>query len=326
MPPTTPTRRREDRLPHFAPGSLLDTASLSRAEIMELLAESKKYAVPRSTRLLATAPGKTVALLFYEASTRTRVSFEFAAKSIGAVTTIVTANVSSIEKGESLIDTGLTLQSLGTDCIVIRHPNAGAPHTLARQLRIPVINAGDGAHEHPTQALLDAFTLLQHRRSLEGMRMVIVGDILHSRVTRSNLHLLVKLGAYVTLCGPESLLPNGFEDVVDEMYRPQVRIMRDFDHALEDADAVMMLRIQKERLAGLQIDLAAFMREYQLTAERKQRAKRDLIVMHPGPMIRGLEIASEVADGIGSVILEQVRNGVFVRRAVLARALAEQKD
>ena len=314
------------RHPSFSSGSLLDTASLSRDQILELLSSARKFAVPRSNELLATAPRKTVALLFYEASTRTRISFEFAAKSIGAVTTIITANVSSIEKGESLIDTGLTLQALGSDCIVIRHPSAGAPHALARILRIPIINAGDGSHEHPTQALLDAYTLLQHRQSLDGLRITIVGDILHSRVTRSNLHLLVKLGAQVTLCGPEALLPEAFDDIVDEQYRDQVTIERDLDDAISDADVVMMLRIQKERLEGLQIDFNAYVRDYQLNAERRSRAKPDLLVMHPGPMIRGLEISSEVADGLGSLILEQVTNGVFIRRSVLARALQGDGD
>ncbi|MEO8726365.1 MAG: aspartate carbamoyltransferase catalytic subunit [Acidobacteriaceae bacterium] len=317
MPPTTHP---------FSTGSLLDTASLSRAEILHLLSDARRFAVPRSNELLATAPGKTVALLFYEASTRTRISFEFAAKSIGAVTTIVTANVSSIDKGESLIDTGLTLQALGSDSIVIRHPSAGASHALARTLRIPVINAGDGTHEHPTQALLDAYTLLQHRPSLDRLRITIVGDILHSRVTRSNLHLLVKLGAQVTLCGPEALLPDGFRDIVDYEYRAQVTIQRELDNALSNADAVMMLRIQKERLEGFEVDLATYVRDYQLNSERRGRADPDLLIMHPGPMIRGLEISSEVADGLGSLVLEQVTNGVFIRRSVLARALQRDSD
>ena len=302
--------------------SLLDTASLSRAEIESLLEQAKKFAVPRSLRLLRTAPGKTVALLFYEASTRTRISFEFAAKSIGAVTTIVTANVSSIEKGESLMDTGLTLQALGADCIVIRHPSAGAPHALARAVRVPVVNAGDGTHEHPTQALLDAYTLLEHRKRLDGLRVAIVGDILHSRVTRSNLHLLTKMGASVVLCGPEELLPGEFGEVVEPEFRGQVSVERDLDAVLPTVDVVMMLRIQKERLEGLQVDVAAFVRGYQLNGERRAMARKELLVMHPGPMIRGLEITSDVADGLGSLITDQVRNGVFVRRAVLARALA----
>ena len=302
--------------------SLLDTASLSRAEIESLLEQAKKFAVPRSPRLLRTAPGKTVALLFYEASTRTRISFEFAAKSIGAVTTIVTANVSSIEKGESLMDTGLTLQALGADCIVIRHPSAGAPHALARAVRVPVVNAGDGTHEHPTQALLDAYTLLEHRKRLDGLRVAIVGDILHSRVTRSNLHLLTKMGANVVLCGPEELLPGEFGEVVEPEFRAQVSVERDLDAVLPTVDVVMMLRIQKERLEGLQVDVAAFVRGYQLNGERRAMARKELLVMHPGPMIRGLEITSDVADGLGSLITDQVRNGVFVRRAVLARALA----
>jgi len=304
-----------------AAGSLLDIFSLEAESILEVLQQARRYAKLPPERLRKVAPGKTVALLFYEASTRTRVSFELAAQSLAAQTTLVTSSASSIEKGESLVDTGLTLQALGVDCIVLRHPSAGAPHVLARNLRIPIINAGDGTHEHPTQALLDAYTLLQHRKRIDGLRLTIVGDILHSRVTRSNLHLLTKLGAQITLCGPEELLPSGFADIVAHAHRSQIRIERDIVRALANADAVMMLRIQKERLAGLNIDLRAYVREFQLDAERLASAKRELLVMHPGPMIRGLEIAGDIADTASSVIVEQVANGVFVRRAVLARAL-----
>ncbi|MBV9670541.1 MAG: aspartate carbamoyltransferase catalytic subunit [Acidobacteriales bacterium] len=303
------------------PGCLLDIWSLTREEIEDILRAASRFAAPRSSKLAKTAQGKVVALLFYEASTRTRVSFELAAKSIGAQTTVITANVSSIEKGESLIDTGLTLQALGADCIVIRHPSSGAPHVLARSLNIPVVNAGDGTHEHPTQALLDAYTILQHRRSLKGLKLAIVGDILHSRVTRSNMHLLAKMGAEVVLCGPPELLPDAFAEIVDSELRSHITIERNFDRAIAEVDAVMMLRIQKERLEGMEIDVAKFMSGYQLNAERKAKGNPDLLVMHPGPMIRGLEITADVADGKGSVITEQVRNGVFVRRAVLARAL-----
>jgi aspartate carbamoyltransferase catalytic subunit len=198
----------------------------------------------------------------------------------------------------------------------MRHPAAGAPHLLARHLGLPVINAGDGMHEHPSQALLDAFTLLRHRKKLRGLRVVIVGDIYHSRVARSNVHLLSKFGAAVTLCGPVELAPD-----VAATLAPGVRVTRHFEEALRGAEVVMMLRVQKERLAGRQIKLRDYIAGYQLTAERLRLARRDALVMHPGPMIRGMELTDEVAEGPQSVILEQVANGVAVRMAVLASAL-----
>ena len=251
--------------------SLLDIDSLSASQILELLAETRSMARSTREQLLKTAPGKTVALLFYEASTRTRISFELAAKSLGATTTLISATSSSIEKGESLVDTGLTLRALGADCIVIRHPCSGAPHTLARHLHIPIINAGDGSHEHPTQALLDAYALLSHRGSLAGLSIAIVGDILHSRVARSNVHLLTKLGAQVRLCGPEELLPENFNEIVAAEHRTQVRVERDLDALLGEVDVLMMLRIQKERLEGFELDVAAYVHAYQLNAERRAR-------------------------------------------------------
>jgi aspartate carbamoyltransferase catalytic subunit len=257
--------------------------------------------------------GKRIALLFYESSTRTRVSFEFAAKLLGTHTSIISATASSIEKGESLVDTGKTLQALGADCIVMRHPASGAPNVLARNLRVPIINAGDGMHEHPSQALLDAYTILKHRKTLEGLRITMVGDIQHSRVVRSNVHLLTKFGAHITLCGPPELLPETAATLA-----PNIKISRHIDEAVRKADVVMMLRVQKERLAGLRLDAEKYVAHFQLTAERLKLAHKDALVMHPGPMIRSMEIQSEVADGPQAVIEEQVHNGVYVRMAILA--------
>jgi aspartate carbamoyltransferase catalytic subunit len=259
---------------------------------------------------------RRIALLFYESSTRTRVSFEFAAKALGAITTLVQATASSIEKGESLVDTGLTLRATGADAIVIRHPSSGAPHLLARHLDIPVINAGDGMHEHPTQALLDAYTILRHKKQLRGLHVAIVGDIYHSRVARSNIHLLSKCGAQVVLCGPPGLLPE-----VAASLGPGVRVTRHIDEALRGADVVMVLRVQKERLAGLPLPMDEYIAGYQVTPERLRLAKRDAILMHPGPMIRGAELSGDLADSPASVITEQVANGVSVRMAVLLTAL-----
>ena len=256
--------------------------------------------------------GKRIALLFYEPSTRTRVSFEFAAKLLGTHTSVIGAFASSIEKGESLVDTGKTLQALGADCIVVRHPSSGAPNVLARNLEIPIINAGDGMHEHPSQALLDAYTMLRHRRSLKGLKVVMVGDIQHSRVVRSNVYLLSRFGAEIVLCGPQELLPEAAAGLA-----PRVRITRHMEEAVRKADVIMMLRVQSERLAGLKLDAARYVAQYQLTADRLKLARSDAIVMHPGPMIRGMEIQSEVADSPQSVIEEQVENGVYVRMAAL---------
>lgn len=260
--------------------------------------------------------GRRIALLFYESSTRTRVSFEFAAKLLGTHTSLISATASSIEKGESLVDTGKTLQALGADCIVVRHPSSGAPHVLARNLQVPIINAGDGMHEHPSQGLLDAYTILRHKKSLKGLRVTMIGDIQHSRVVRSNVHLLSKFGAQVVLCGPPELLPEYASTMA-----PGVKVTRHLEEAARKADVLMMLRVQKERLAGLKLDVANYVAHYQLTAERLKLAKSDAIVMHPGPMIRGMEIQSEVADGPQSVIEEQVHNGVYVRMAILALCL-----
>ncbi|HUR37091.1 MAG TPA: aspartate carbamoyltransferase catalytic subunit [Terriglobales bacterium] len=322
--PTAPAKRKQQHpaaVDIFPYGSLLDIQRLSVTEINSLLAEAREMDTARANKearrkLGNQFSGKRVALLFYEASTRTRVSFEYASKTLGAMTTIVSAAYSSIEKGESLLDTGYTLKALGTDVIVMRHPSSGAPHLLAQHLGAPVINAGDGMHEHPTQALLDAYTILRHRSSLKGLRMALVGDIFHSRVARSNIHLLSKFSAKIVLCGPSALLPE-----VAMTLAPGLSIERDFNKALRGADVVMLLRVQKERLAGLNLDPQEYVRDYQLTSERLQKAKPGALVMHPGPMVRGMEVTAEVADGVRSLIIEQVANGVPVRMAVLARAL-----
>jgi aspartate carbamoyltransferase catalytic subunit len=259
-------------------------------------------------------------LLFYEPSTRTRSSFEVAAKSLGAMTVLVHSSGSSIEKGESIIDTGYTLWGVGADCIVIRHPSAGAPHLMAKHLDIPIINAGDGMHEHPSQALLDAVTILKHKKSFKGLQAAIIGDIFHSRVARSACHLLSRFGVKIALCGPPDLVPD-----VAASLAPGVRVTRHIEDALRGTDVVMLLRVQKERLAGLKIQLSDYIARYQMTPARLKLAKRDAIVMHPGPIVRGLELTAEVADGPQSVIVDEVRNGVPTRMAILARALGKAR-
>jgi aspartate carbamoyltransferase catalytic subunit len=293
--------------------SLLDVEHLSAEEITSLLKLARKMHSGKPKPLLR---GKRIALLFYEPSTRTRVSFEFAAKLLGTHTSVISSLSSSIEKGESLVDTGKTLQALGADCIVVRHPSSGAPHVLARNLHIPIINAGDGMHEHPSQGLLDAYTILRHKKSLRGLKITMIGDIQHSRVVRSNVHILSKFGAEIVLCGPPELLPETAASLA-----PGIKITRHAEDAIRKADAVMMLRVQKERLAGLKLDVDKYVAQYQLNAERLKLAKKDAIVMHPGPMIRGMEIEPEVADGPQSVIEEQVKNGVYVRMAILSSCL-----
>jgi len=292
------------------PRSLLDLEHLSTGEITAILSLARKMHMGRPRPLLR---GKRIALLFYEPSTRTRVSFEFAAKQLGTHTSVIHATASSIEKGESLVDTVKTLQALGADCIVMRHPSSGAPAVAARNLRVPVINAGDGMHEHPSQGLLDAYTILRHKKTLKGLKMAMVGDIQHSRVARSNLHLLSRFGVDITLCGPSEFLPDVALTLI-----PGLKIKRRIDEAVRDADVLMMLRVQKERLAGLNIDTEKYIAHYQLTTDTLRLARKDAIVMHPGPMVRGMEIQGEVADLPQSVIEEQVQNGVFVRMAVLA--------
>ncbi len=298
-----------------ARGSLLSTEHLEEKEILAILKLARRMNPLKARPLLR---NKRIALLFYEASTRTRSSFEIAAKSMGAVTVLVLSSGSSIEKGESLLDTGYTLRAVGADAIVIRHPAAGAPLMMAKHLDIPVINAGDGMHEHPSQALLDAYTILKHKKSFKGLQVAIVGDIYHSRVARSACHLLSRLGVKVNLCGPPELVPEFATTLA-----PGLRITRHIDEALRGSDVIMLLRVQQERLAGKKIHLQEYMARYQMTMNRLKLAKRDAIVMHPGPIIRGLELTSEVVDGPQSVIVDEVHNGVPTRMAILARALGK---
>jgi len=293
--------------------SFLGTDQLTVSEIEAILKLARRMDPKRPAQLLR---GKRVVLLFYEPSTRTRTSFEFAAKALGAATTLITATQSSIEKGESLIDTGWTVTSLGADVIVMRHPNSGAPYLLSRFIPVPIVNAGDGLHQHPSQALLDALTMTNHKKRLKGLRVVIVGDIFHSRVARSNALLLTKCGAEVIFCGPPHLAPDLAETIAQG-----VTVCHDLDGALQGADVVMSLRIQKERLAGLQIGLEDYIAGFQITSQRMKLAKADAIVMHPGPIVRGLELANEVADGPQSCVHEQVANGVKTRMAILATVL-----
>ena len=300
-----------------ARGSLLDIEHLEAAEILKLLKFARRMNPDKPRPLLK---GKRVFLLFYETSTRTRSSFEVAAKLMGAHTVLVQSTGSSIEKGESLLDTGYTVRAVGSDIIVIRHPNAGAPYVMAQHLDVPVINAGDGLHEHPSQALLDAYTILRNKKTFKGLQVAIVGDIFHSRVARSACHLLSKFGVKITLCGPPELVPD-----IATTLAPGVRVTRHIEDALRGTDVVMLLRVQTERLFGMKIDLAEYIARYQMNPARLKMAKKDAIVMHPGPIIRGLELTSEVADGAQARILEEVRNGVPVRMAILARAIGKMR-
>jgi len=296
-------------------GSVLGIERMPAQEINRILQLGRKMNPLRARPLLR---GKKVLLLFYEPSTRTRASFEIAAKALGATTTLILSSGSSIEKGESLLDTAYTLRAVGADLIVVRHPHAGAPHLMAAHLDIPVINAGDGMHEHPTQALLDGYTILRHKKKLNGLQVAIVGDIYHSRVARSAIHLFSKSGARITLCGPPELLPE-----MTATLAPGLRITRSCEDAVRGADVVMALRVQRERLAGLKVSLPDYIARYQITMTRLRLAKSDALLMHPGPIIRGLELTWEVADCPQSVIVEEVKNGVPVRMAVLARALGK---
>jgi aspartate carbamoyltransferase catalytic subunit len=292
---------------------LLGIAELSREEIELVLdtAESFAEVAARPIKKVPTLRGKTVMNLFFEASTRTRSSFEIAEKRLSADNINFSSSGSALEKGETMVDTALNLQAMAPDLIVIRHAHPGVPHLLARRLQAGVINAGDGAHEHPTQALLDAFTIRQHKGRIAGLKVAIVGDLEHSRVVRSNVHLLKKLGAEVVLAGPRTMMPPGIAVF-------GVPWFYDIEEAVREADVVMMLRVQLERMGRpLFPSVKEYFKLFALTRERVGLAKDDVIIMHPGPMNRGIEIASEVADGRWSVILEQVANGVAVRMAVL---------
>jgi aspartate carbamoyltransferase catalytic subunit len=292
---------------------LLGIESLSASDILTILdtAESMAEISTREVKKVPILRGKTIINLFYEASTRTRSSFELAAKRLSADISNFSKSTSSVVKGETLKDTILNLEAMNTDAIIIRHASSGSPHFISSFCSSSVINAGDGTHEHPTQALLDAYTIRQHKKRIEGLKVAIVGDILHSRVARSNLLLLNKLGARVVLAGPPPLLPVEFQHFGAE-------VMYDIDRALEGADVVMMLRIQLERQKRIFFpSIREYRNLFSLNPERFRRAKRDAIIMHPGPINRDVEISTELADSAKSVILEQVENGVSVRMAVL---------
>jgi aspartate carbamoyltransferase catalytic subunit len=279
-----------------------------------------KEVASRSVKKVPTLRGRTVVNLFFEASTRTRLSFELAEKRLSADTMGITASGSSVVKGETLADTARTLEAMAPDMIVIRHASSGAPQLLARVCRASIINAGDGMHEHPTQALLDAFTIRERKGRLAGLRIAIIGDLMHSRVLRSNALLLTKMGANVVACGPPTLVPMGLD-------RLGLQVTSSIDTAVEGADVVMMLRVQHERMHGLFLpSVREYFTQFGLTAKRLERAAPDVIVMHPGPMNRGVEIDSEVADGPWSVILDQVANGVAVRMAVLYLLAGESAE
>jgi aspartate carbamoyltransferase catalytic subunit len=292
---------------------LLGIADLDPAEI-ELILETALAMKEIGTRPIKKVPtlrGRTIINLFFEASTRTRMSFELAEKRLSADTLGMTTSGSSVTKGETLADTARTLEAMSPDMIVIRHNASGAPHQLAKICRASIINAGDGMHEHPTQALLDALTITEHKGRIKGLRVAIVGDLLHSRVLRSNALLLTRMGADVIACGPATLMPPG-------LGRLGVRQTTSIDAALDGADVVMMLRVQHERMHGLFLpSVREYFALFGLTPARLERAAENVIVMHPGPMNRGVEIDSAVADGPWSVILDQVANGVAVRMAVL---------
>jgi aspartate carbamoyltransferase catalytic subunit len=292
---------------------LLGIADLSSAEIALILntAEAMKEVGTRPIKKVPALRGKTVVNLFFEPSTRTRTSFEIAEKRLSADTLNIAIGTSSVVKGETLADTALNLEAMAPDMIVLRHSSSGACHLLSRICRSSIINAGDGMHEHPTQALLDAFTIRERKKQLAGLKVTIIGDLLHSRVLRSNIQLLTKMGADVWVCGPPTLIPT-------DIRRFGVQATSVVDEAIVDADVIMLLRIQLERMEGAYFpSLREYFRVFGMTESRLRLARPDVIIMHPGPMNRGVEIASEVADGPYSVILDQVANGVAVRMAVL---------
>ena len=296
---------------------LLGIENLTREQVQSILDRARDFQ-PRGRGKLDLLRGRMVVNLFFEASTRTRTSFEIAAKRLGADTISITAQGSSVSKGESLVDTLNTLAAMRPDAIIMRHSSSGAPHFLQRYLDTPIVNAGDGTHEHPTQALLDARTILDRGASLEGIRVAIIGDIAHSRVARSNVYLLSKFGAEIVLCGPASLLPVELNQVA-----PGVSLTTDMREAIADADVIMMLRVQLERQHEAAFPSGEYFSFYGLRLEHLELAKPNVIVMHPGPINRGREISSEVADSQRSVILNQVENGIAVRMAVLERVLTQ---
>ena len=325
---------------------ILDIESLSSDEIRLILeaAESFKEVLGRDIKKVPTLRGKTVINLFFEASTRTRTSFEIAAKRLSADTINISASASSVQKGETLSDTVRNIEAMNSDVIIIRHPASGAPHFIAKRLKASVINAGDGSHEHPSQALLDLMTIKEKKGKIEGLKVAVIGDIAHSRVARSNIHGLTKMGAKVVLYGPKTLIPKGIDRIRDEGGRMKDEVKKGSDssliphpsslsvassmeEALKDADVIMMLRIQLERQGqSLFPSVREYSRFFGLNGRNISLAKEDAVIMHPGPMNRGVEISSDVADGPRSVILDQVNNGIAVRMALLYLLAGGHKD
>ncbi|MEK7314473.1 MAG: aspartate carbamoyltransferase catalytic subunit [Deltaproteobacteria bacterium] len=301
---------------------LLGMEELEKDEIELILssAESFKEVSTREIKKVPTLRGKTVINLFYEASTRTRTSFELAAKRMSADAVNISVSASSASKGETLKDTVLNLEAMNPDCVVIRHSSSGAPHMIARYLKSSVVNAGDGAHEHPSQALLDLFTVKEKLGDIKGLNIAIIGDIAHSRVARSNIHGFTKLGAEITVCGPPTMLPMGIESL-------GCRVTHDMTEAIKSADVIMMLRLQLERQKkGLFPSVREYSSLYGLNKERLKKAKEGVLIMHPGPVNRGVEISPDVADGEHSLILEQVTNGVAIRMAIFYLLLGGVKE
>jgi aspartate carbamoyltransferase catalytic subunit len=299
---------------------ILDLDDFTREEIELVLetANAMTEVLTREVKRVPTLRGKTVVTLFYEASTRTRASFELAAKNLSADTVSLDASKSSVTKGESLIDSLRTIQALGADFIVMRHSQSGAPYLATQHVNCSIINAGDGWHAHPSQALLDLYTIRRHLGKLDNLKVAIIGDIMHSRVARSNIWGMSTMGAKVILCAPHTLLARGMEDFLAKCQLPNVSIETDIEPALEDANVVMPLRLQMERQqSGLLPSLREYIQLYQLTTERLSLARQNVLVMHPGPINEGIEISPEVAHGAQSVIEEQVSNGVAIRMALL---------
>ncbi|ACI19064.1 aspartate carbamoyltransferase catalytic subunit [Dictyoglomus thermophilum] len=301
---------------------LIGIEELSKEEI-ELIVETAvnmKDILKRPIKKVPTLRGRTICTLFYEPSTRTRSSFELAAKYLSADTISIATSTSSVQKGETLLDTVKTLEAMGIDLFIIRHSASGVPSFIAKNVRAGVINAGDGMHEHPTQALLDVFSVYEKKGRLDGLKIAIIGDIFHSRVARSNIYAWNKLGSEVIVCGPPTLIPPYIESL-------NVKVTYNLDEAIEDADVIYVLRLQLERQKkGLFPTLREYHMLYGVNSERIEKAKKDVLVMHPGPMNRGVEISSEVADSLISVINEQVTNGVAVRMALLYLMLGGKGD
>jgi len=299
---------------------VLDLDDFTREEIELVLdtADAMAEVLTREVKKVPTLRGRTVVTLFYEPSTRTRASFELAAKNLSADTVSIDASKSSVVKGESLTDSLRTIQALGADIIVMRHSQSGAPYLAVQEVNSNIINAGDGWHAHPSQALLDLYTVRRHLGKLENLKITIVGDIMHSRVARSNMWGMTTMGAKLTLCGPTTLLPRGLGDFIEHCGLPNIRVENNIEPALENADVVMLLRLQLERQqSGLLPSLREYIEQYQLTEERLSLAKPNALVMHPGPINEGIEVSPEIAHGAQSVIEEQVANGVAIRMALL---------